>query len=939
MSRDDDLFADALELPAAERAGFLEHACAGDPALRARVEALLASHDAARSYLETPLGGRPPVFPEERASDTIGPYRLVRRLGEGGCGVVWLAEQLQPLRRQVALKVIKLGMDTRSVITRFQAERQALALMTHPDIAQVYDAGTTAAGRPYFVMEYVEGTPVTRFCDEHNLPMPTRLELFARICLAVQHAHQKGVVHRDLKPSNILVAWRDGMPAPKIIDFGIAKATAGRLTEETLLTEFGLFLGTPAYMSPEQAEQRETDLDTRSDIYSLGVLLYELLTGRPPYDPKELARAGVLEVRRIIREVDPPRPSTALTTLAEADLATVARQRGAAPPRLTAALRGDLDWIVMRCLEKDRERRYSTAAALAEDVRRHLRQEPVEARPPSATYRLRKFAARNRLAVASATVSAATLATAAVVSTVQAVRATRAESIAATERDAANNAQRAEALARADAQRRQEQAEDLLTFMLGDFRTELQKIGRLNLLDRVGEKAMAYFTALDPRDLTDAALTRQAKALTQIGEVRLEQARYAEAETAFATAHARAAALAARHPQNADMLFERAQAEFWIGFTARRRGDFVRQREWLVRYRDTGLELAAVEGPTPRALREVASGHHNLAVLEVEADNLAAAQAGFQAERAVLEPLWTATPDKPDLLAKRADISSWLGTVAETDGRYADAAACFADMGRHYESLRQLDPKAARWAFSRAQSFTFSGLIALITGRRAEATALLGEARTLLESLVAQDPANKRWLGTLLTLRLFQLEAALADPASANLAPALQETRTQLEALATGEPTSLTFARQLSKAWRLEARLHLAGKRLAAAAEAVAQAARIAEPFRTTAAADSSVRHEAAHVAILAWRVARANGQPADADKLWHDASAALGSIRPDTHDWRLLEPAALAATLTGRANTAQPLIERLKTFGYRPIDPDYAAILGLSVQPPIRAP
>ncbi|HEY8994118.1 MAG TPA: serine/threonine-protein kinase, partial [Lacunisphaera sp.] len=751
MNRDDDIFAEALELPPSKRKVFLDSACANDLILRARIEALLLGHEAAKSFLEQPLIARPAPAAEEKAGARIGPYTLIRRLGEGGCGVVWLAEQTSPIQRRVALKVIKLGLDTRSIIARFAAERQALALMTHPDIARVYDAGATDAGRPYFVMEYVEGLPITRFCDEHSLAMDARLELFSRVCLALQHAHQKGIIHRDLKPSNILVSLRDGVPAPKVIDFGIAKATTGPLTAETVFTELGQFLGTPAYMSPEQAEQREGDLDTRSDVYALGVLLYELLTGRPPYDPKELVRAGVLEIRRIIREVDPPRPSTVISTLTEADRATVARLRGAAAPRLSAALRGDLDWIVMRCLEKDRDRRYSTAAALAEDVRRHLRQEPVEARPPQTVYRLQKFIARNRLACTSALAVALALVAGTIVSTLQAVRASRAEHVAATQRDAAQAAEKAEAAARADAQRRQAQAEDLLAFMLGDFRTELAKIGKLNLLDAVGEKAMAYFAALDPRDLNDAALTRQAKALTQIGEVRMEQARYPEAEQAFTAAYHRAAALVTRHPTNGDMLFERGQAEYWIGFVARRRGNRDTERDWFVRYRDTAQALAAVEGPTRRVQLELIYGFHNLAVLDVGVGNLIDAEAGFQTELKTLAPLLAAAPTDSELLVRRADASSWLGTTASRDGRLTEAVTHYTDMEARYAELMRVEPNVARWRLQLAQSLTFLGQIEKITGQRETSEKSYARALAVMDDLVKQDPGNKQWLITRLS--------------------------------------------------------------------------------------------------------------------------------------------------------------------------------------------
>jgi eukaryotic-like serine/threonine-protein kinase len=432
MSSDATIFADAAALPAAGRAAFLDRACAGDAAMRGRVEALLCGHDAANSFLKQPLATRAASFalPEENAGQRIGRYKLLEKIGEGGCGVVWMAEQSEPVRRRVALKVIKLGMDTKEVIARFEAERQAVALMDHPNIAKVHDGGATESGRPFFVMELVRGLPITRYCDDAKLTPAQRLELFIAVCQAVQHAHQKGVIHRDLKPSNILVTVNDGVALPKVIDFGIAKATQGPLTDKTLFTAFQQFIGTPVYMSPEQADLSSVDIDTRSDIYSLGVLLYELLTGAPPFDAKTLLAGGVDEIRRIIREIEPARPSTRVATLAEADRTTLSRQRSIGAADLSLALRGDLDWIVMRCLEKDRARRYETANALAADLRRHLAHEPVVARPPSTAYLLQKLIRRHRVMFGAAAAIAAALVIGAVLSIWQAVRATRAEDVA-----------------------------------------------------------------------------------------------------------------------------------------------------------------------------------------------------------------------------------------------------------------------------------------------------------------------------------------------------------------------------------------------------------------------------------------------------------------------------------------------------------------------------
>jgi serine/threonine protein kinase/Flp pilus assembly protein TadD len=410
-----DLFIAARGMPdSSERAAFLAEACGGDANLRHQVETLLGEQDALGSFLEEPAiePADTAIWPAtvEQISTLIGPYKLVEQIGEGGFGVVYMAEQQQPVRRKVALKVIKPGMDTRQVIARFEAERQALALMEHVNIARVLDGGTTGAGRPYFVMELVRGVPITDYCDQNRLPPRRRLDLFLSVCRAAQHAHHKGVIHRDLKPSNILVTLHDGVPVPKLIDFGIAKAIGQQLTDKTLFTGCAQLVGTPLYMSPEQAELSGLDIDTRTDVYALGVLLYELLTGRTPFDEDKLRAAGYDEFRRIIREEEPPKPSARVSTLGKA-AATVSARRQSDPRQLGTLLRGELDWIVMKAMEKDRNRRYETAAALAADVERYLRDEPVEAGPPSAFYRVRTFVRRHRAGLATAAAAAAALMT------------------------------------------------------------------------------------------------------------------------------------------------------------------------------------------------------------------------------------------------------------------------------------------------------------------------------------------------------------------------------------------------------------------------------------------------------------------------------------------------------------------------------------------------
>ena len=415
ISREKAVFDAALEVTdPVQRKSFLDQACAGDAELRAAVEELLATQgDAEEFFAEsasslTTLAGElesavapaeqrnEPTF-EEKPGTIIGRYKLLQMIGEGGYGVVYMAEQEQPVRRRVALKVIKLGMDTKNVIARFEAERQALAMMDHSNIARVFDAGATETGRPYFVMELVHGVKITEYCDQNQLALVPRLELFIQICHAIQHAHQKGIIHRDIKPSNILVTLHDGVPVPKVIDFGIAKATEERLTDKTLFTAFAQLIGTPAYMSPEQVELSGLGVDTRSDIYSLGVLLYELLTGKTPFDTKELLKSGVDEMRRTLREREPGTPSSKLRTLNGEELTKTAKQRHVEPPQLLSQLRGDLDWIVLKALEKDRNRRYETAIGLAMDIQRYLDDEPVLARPPSNWYRLQKLVRRNRI--------------------------------------------------------------------------------------------------------------------------------------------------------------------------------------------------------------------------------------------------------------------------------------------------------------------------------------------------------------------------------------------------------------------------------------------------------------------------------------------------------------------------------------------------------------
>lgn len=548
---EETLFELAVAMPPADRAALLDRECHGDGALRARVERLLAAHDAATAVVDRPpeapslsaIAGVPASAADastqmhvptgDRVDQVIGPYRLLQKLGEGGMGTVWAAEQLRPVKRRVALKLIKRGMDSQRIVARFEAERQALALMDHTSIAKVFDAGTTPDGRPYFAMELVKGVSITKYCDEVHASIEDRLALFAEVCSAVQHAHNKGIIHRDLKPSNILVAMQDGRPAPKIIDFGVAKALHQKLSDGTMFTEIGQVIGTLEYMAPEQAELSALDIDTRADVYALGVLLYELLAGSTPITRDRLRAAGLAEVVRIIREEEPPRPSTRLSQSRES-LANLAAVRRTDPRKLAAALAGELDWIVLKALEKDRTRRYETANAFKRDIERFLAHDPVEARPASAAYRFRKFYRRNRVLATAGGLVAVSLVAAIVGTTWGLVRARNAESLAedrfedaeaarheaVAERDRAEKSADAERLARTNAEQEQKYAEAISSFVSDDFLAltsidgqerfapdEAISLGKdatlRQLLDRAAEK-LEKRTDLEPR--TDAQL-------------------------------------------------------------------------------------------------------------------------------------------------------------------------------------------------------------------------------------------------------------------------------------------------------------------------------------------------------------------------------------------------------------------------------------------------
>ena len=669
----DRIFWEAAQLASTdERDAYLDRACASDIELRRRVQQLLEARSKAEGFLEARLPSLVATAGERLVSEgpgtVIGSYRLLEQIGEGGFGVVFMAEQQRPVRRKVALKVLKPGMDTRQVIARFEAERQALALMDHPNIARVFDGGETASGGPYFVMELIKGIPITHYCDESQLNPTERLELFVSVCQAVQHAHQKGVIHRDLKPSNVLVTLHDGSPVVKVIDFGIAKATGQQLTDKTLFTNFAQLIGTPLYMSPEQAALSGLDVDTRSDIYSLGVLLYELLTGTTPFDKDRFQEAGYDEIRRIIREEEPPRPSTRISTLGEAATALSTRRKSD-PRRLSQLFRGEIDWIVMQCLEKDRNRRYQTANSLAMDVQRYLRDEPVLACPPSAGYRFRKFARRHRAGLLAASLAALALVAGAGVCAWLAVWATRAEALAKTRLQSEQSARAAES-------KRRDQARSALdantSLLMEDILARQQTLSEVhkNYLRRALD-AYLEFAADTPDD--EASRYGVARALSNVALIRNRLSPSLELLDSYQAAIEKYALLVADFPANAKYRSELADAQTRLGVAAHDRGKL---DDAVAAFTDSlavGERLIAEYPAIPEYRRSQAECHFGLANLHASQGRTQVALTALQQAISLLAPLVAKNPK--DRKSTRTLARCQLVTSAVSEQRGDSALA------------------------------------------------------------------------------------------------------------------------------------------------------------------------------------------------------------------------------------------------------------------------
>jgi eukaryotic-like serine/threonine-protein kinase len=744
-----EIFLAALKQPSAgERAAFLDQACGSDANLRGHIEALLAEHEQLGSYLESPVAAgqrtvdEPPIA--ERPGTVIGPYKLLQQIGEGGMGTVFMAEQTRPVQRKVALKVIKPGMDSRQVIARFGAEQQALALMDHVNVARVLDAGATEAGRPYFVMELVHGVPITKYCDENRLTPKERLELFVPVCQAIQHAHQKGIIHRDIKPSNVMITLYDGKPVPKVIDFGVAKATEQKLTECTLFTQYGTMVGTLEYMSPEQAEMSALGVDTRSDIFSLGVLLYELLTGSTPLTHKRVREAAYAEILHMIKEEEPPRPSTRLSDSGEA-LASISANRHTEPAKLTKLVRGELDWIVMKALEKDRNRRYETANDFAADVQRYLNDEPVQACPPSAWYRLRKFARRNKGPVTAGLALLALLVLGTVGTSIGLAWALQAESTAAA-------AYRAEAAQRQRAEDSYRLARQTWDEVAKKFTEDPRlKGGELEDLRRLVLQAeLAFYQRFVQLQGAEPKFrAERGRAFQGLGRVTEELAGQEEALGHHQQALDIFTSLVRDHPSVPDYQANLARSHIYLGIGYAATGKAGKAEDSLRTARDLYKALADNHPNVADYRSNLAICHNNLAELYQQTNRAKEAERNCEDSLALYKALAREHPKTHEYRAKLATIYNNLQVLYRATGRPREAEQILKNAWEARQALARDFPKVLRYQFDLADSHSARGTMYRDSGRPAEAETAFLDALAIRKAVAGDHPLVAQYQGAL----------------------------------------------------------------------------------------------------------------------------------------------------------------------------------------------
>jgi serine/threonine protein kinase len=823
--------------------------------------------------------------------DRIGAYRVVRVLGQGGMGIVYLAEQDEPVRREVALKVLRAGMDTERIVARFESERRALAVMEHPNITRVYDAGATESGLPYFVMERVEGAPITDYADARRLTVRERARLFTQVCRAVQHAHQKGIIHRDIKPSNVLVAESDGAPLCKVIDFGIAKAVAPG-AESAHLTVAGTAVGTPAYMSPEQTAGSGLDVDTRSDIYSLGVLLYELLAGALPFEP----RAAAWALAPALTE-DPSPPSARFEALDPELREAVAERRRGDAGSVRGDLAGDLDRVVLKALEREREQRYATASDLALDLERYLADEPVSASPPSGVYRARKFVRRHRLAVSFAATVLVLLVAFSAAMAIQARRLAHARSIA---------------------EARQEQAEELIGFMVGDLRTRLTPIGRLGLLDEVGNKAVGYFAAVPESELSSEELFRRSQALQQLGQVRQDQGKLAAADTAFRQSLALAAGLAARDRSNGQWQVALGASHFYVGQLQWQQGDYDGALNHLLAYLRITDTLVARYPDSLSYRLELAQAQGNIgSVKESEGDAAGALQA-YQASLAI----------KQALLARDSTNVEWQLGVANTHNKIGVVQRALGDLAAAERSHRaELAIKQALIARDSSDTqrrrllaigHAYLGNLLVAMGDVDGALTELRPARAIYAGLVARDSSNAEWGRNLANAERVMGQAMLEQGDAAGSLRTLEAGRARLERLLAASPENRSVGGELALTELSRSRALKVERRLDDARGAAARASRVLDDAVVRSPNDVAARTALADAYVALGEIETLSGRAADARSDLERALAIVDAAPLSRGQTDPLAVRAVALLDLGRVDEARKAVATLTARGYR---------------------